>query len=211
VSDIDPTRSGALTWHDEADVLGVRVRAFFFDPDEVDAQEDFVAHQLPVFRRARPQLEHAQTERGRYAVAELAAQPDAVLRHGNGLICLSYKLGDGRLHDRHDWRRQFRVDAMLQCIAHAMAVAGQCQRPTAAMMRCRNVLYQLAPSPPVLEMLATNIAAARQYWNEPSQVSPAQLASFCEPRLRSLPGLREAAGGNAGAGDLGSDELRSAA
>jgi len=76
------------------DVLGVRVRAFFFDPAEVDACSDFAARQLPAFRRARPQLLLAEGERGRYTVAELSASPDAVLAHGNGLICLSYKAGD---------------------------------------------------------------------------------------------------------------------
>jgi len=84
------------------------------------------------------------------------------------------------------------VDVMLQCIAEAMAVAGQCQQPTAALWRGANVLCQFDPGPPVLECLATHIGAARHYWNEPQQISPAQLASFCEPRLRALPGLAAA-------------------
>jgi hypothetical protein len=78
---------------------------------------------------------------------------------------------------------------MLQCIASAMAVAGQRQQPTAALWRGANLLCQFDPSPPVLECLATHIGAARHYWREALQVSPAQLASFCEPRLRALPGL----------------------
>ena len=41
-------------------------------------------------------------------------------------------------------------------------------------------------------LLATHIGAARVYWREPAVVSPAQLAAFCEPRLRVLPGLMAA-------------------
>ena len=43
---IHPAAPAPLPWHDEADVLGVRVRVFFFDPTEVDARSDFVARQL---------------------------------------------------------------------------------------------------------------------------------------------------------------------
>ena len=78
---------------------------------------------------------------------------------------------------------------MLQCVAAAMAVAGERQQPTAALWRGANLLCPFDPGPPVLECLATHIGAARRYWREATQVSPAQLASFCEPRLRLLPGL----------------------
>ena len=40
--------------------------------------------------------------------------------------------------------------------------------------------------------LATHIGAARHYWNDATWITPAQLASFCEPRLRALPGLATA-------------------
>ena len=36
---------------------------------------------------------------------------------------------------------------------------------------------------------ATEIAAARRYWNEKTEVNALQLANFCEPRLRAMPGL----------------------
>ena len=78
---------------------------------------------------------------------------------------------------------------MLQCLASAMAVAGQRQQATAALWRGANALCQFDPNGPVLECLATHIAAARQYWQEPQFITPAQLATFCEPRLRMLPGL----------------------
>ena len=183
------TPAGPLRWHDEADVLGVRVHAFFFDPAEVDARPDFVGRQLPILQGSAARLLAPEGQRDSYRVSGLLAQPDAVLAHGNGLLCLSYKGGDGRLLAPALWRAQWRVDVMLQCIASAMAVAGQRQQPTAALWRGANVLCQFDPGPAVLECLATHIAAAQQYWNGAPQVSPAQLASFCEPRLRLLPGV----------------------
>lgn len=181
-----------LPWHDEADLLGVRVRAFFFEPAEIDARPDFVARQIPILQGSAARLLAPEGRRDTYLVSGLRAQPDAVLAHGNGLLCLSYKGGDGRLLDPQHWRGQWRVDVMLQCIAAAMAVAGQRRQPTAALWRGANLLCQFDPSPPVLECLATHIGAAQHYWNNAPQVSPAQLASFCEPRLRMLPGLAAA-------------------
>ena len=191
-----------LDWHDQAELLGVRIRTFFFDPQAVSGQAEFVARQLPNFpnlanlpdrphlpQTPPPRLLVPEGQRASYRVPGLLAQPDAVLAHGNGLLCLTYKGGDGRLHAPDTWRRQWRVDVMLQCLAAGMAVAGQRQQTTAVLWRGANLLCQFDPSPAVLECLATHIGAARHYWNEPLQVSPAQLASFCEPRLRAMPGL----------------------
>ena len=178
-----------LPWHDEADVLGVRVRAYFFDPAEVDARSDFASRQLPILRHGTARLLAPEGQRRSYRAGGLLAQPDAVLAHGDGLLCLAYKGSDGRLMDPAQWRAQWRVDVMLQCIASAMAVAGQCQQPTAALWRGTNVLCQFDPGVAALECLATHIGAARHYWRELQSVSPAQLAAFCEPRLRALPGL----------------------
>lgn len=181
--------TAALPWHDEADLLGVRVRVYFFEPAEVDARADFMARQLPILPASTARLLSPEGQRSTYSISGLQAQPDAVLAHGNGLLCLGYKGGDGRWLDPAHWRGQWRVDVMLQTIASAMAVAGQCQQPTAALWRGTNVLCQFDPGSPVLECLATHIGAARHYWREPVAVNPAQLASFCEPRLRVLPGL----------------------
>lgn len=191
----------ALDWHDQAELLGVRIRAFFFDPQAVNARADFVGRQLPNLPDMPnlPNLPNLPTpvtrllapegQRASYRVPGLLAQPDAVLAHGNGLLCLTYKGGDGRLHAPDTWQRQWRVDVMLQCLATGMAVAGQCQQVTAVLWRGANLLCQFDPSPTVLECLASQIGAARHYWREPQQVSPAQLASFCEPKLRAMPGL----------------------
>lgn len=181
--------TGDLPWTEQADVLGVRIRAYFFDPAEVDARADFTARQLPILPTSSARLLAPEGHRASYRAAGLQAYPDAVLAHGNGLLCLTYRGDDGRWFEPGQWQRLWRADLMLQCLAAAMAVAGQTQQPTAALWRGSNLLCQFDPSPAVLECLANNISAAQLYWHEPQQVSPAQLASFCEPKLRVLPGL----------------------
>jgi len=190
----DTGTAGPLPWHDEADLLGVRVRVHFFDPAAADAETDFVARQLPILRGCGARLLAPEGQRQPWRAGDLLALPDAVLAHGDGLLCLSYRGGDGRLHQPAQWRGQWRVDVMLQCIATAMAVAGQAQKPTAALWRGTNLLCQFDPGVAVLECLATHVSAARHYWREAQTISPAQLAAFCEPRLRALPGLASSAG-----------------
>jgi hypothetical protein len=170
------------------------VRVHFFDPAEADAAPDFVGRQLPLLRGSGARLLTPEGQRQPHQAGGLLAHPDAVLAHGDGLLCLSYRGGDGRLVPPGHWRAQWRVDVMLQSIACAMAVAGHCQKPTAALWRGTNVLCQFDPGVAVLECLATHISAARHYWREAHTVSPAQLAAFCEPRLRALPGLAASAG-----------------
>ena len=178
----------ALAWHEEADLLGVRVRIFFFDPAEVDARSSFVDRQLPLLQGLNLRPLAPDGQRISYSAGALRAQPDAVLVHGNGLLCLSHKGNDGRFLAPARWQQHWRVNTMMQSIACAMAVAGDRQLPVAALWRGTNVLCQFDPSPPVLECLASHIGAACDYWREPDVISPAQLASFCESRLRQLPG-----------------------
>ncbi len=178
-----------LNWHDQAQILGVRVRVHLFDPAETDARADPVARLLPVFGGALPRRDDDPGQRSLFAVGALSARPDAVFAHGDGLICLM--LGDTRLRDRDNWRALFRIDAMLKTLAAAMAVAGQRQLPVAALLRDRGALYQFDPASAVLECLATHIGDACRHWGAP--VSADQLASFCEPRLRSMPGVRDIA------------------
>lgn len=182
-----------LDWHQEADLLGVRVRAYFFDPTDVDARPDFVGRQLPILQGSGARLLAAEGQRETYQAGVLVAQPDAVLAHGDGLLCLTYRGVDGRLWQPETWRQQWRGDLMLQCLAQAMAVAGQRQQPTAALWRGTNLLCQMDPGPLVLDCLASHLGAACRYWNNAAQISPDQLASFCEPRLTAMPGRAAAA------------------
>ena len=175
-----------LNWHEQADVLGVRVRVYFFNPAEVDARTARLDRHLPILAGSGAHVLGTEGQRDCYRVPGLMAQPDAVYQHGNGLLCLSQRGADGRLHRPGHWLRHWRADLMLQSLAAAMAVAGQTQKPTAALWRGANVLCQFDPSPLVLDGLASQIDAARRYWNEPDYLIPAQLASFCEPRLRAV-------------------------
>ena len=68
-----------------------------------------------------------------------------------------------------------------------MAVAGHSQRPTAALLRCHNAIYQLDPTPAALECVATSLGPALAYCGGQGPLSVQQLAAYCEPRLRALP------------------------
>ena len=192
----------ALPWHEEADLRGVRVRVHFFDPAEADTAPDYVSRQMPILAGSSARLVAPEGQRLSYRAGSLLAQPDAVLVHGDGLLSLTSNAGGSRLVERGLWHLHWRVDVMLQCIATAMAVAGHTQRSTAALWRGSNLLAQFDPGVAVLECLATNVSAARHYWRELQIVSPAQLAAFCEPRLRALPGLAASAPSAARAGEL---------
>ena len=189
------TTPQTLHWHADAVLLGVRMHAHFFDPEQVNLRATFVERFLPVFRQARPRLLGDGTQRLNYIAGDLCAQPDAVLEHGNGLLCLTYRHTERLQVDRASWATQIRVDAMLQSIASAVSVAGARQLPTAALLRIGNALLLFSPSPPVLECLASNIASARRYWNTANAVTASQLAGYCEPLLRRLPGIGEALAG----------------
>jgi hypothetical protein len=183
-----PTAAMPLRWDDATELLGVHVRAHFFDPAEVDLRETLVERRLPVFERARPRL--LGDEERVYAVGDLWAQPHAVYEHGFGLLCLTHRHTLRLLVDPDRWKTQLRVDTVLQSVAVAMAVAGVRQLPTAPLLRLGNALLLVAPGPPVLECLASSVSAARRHWKASRGVSAAQLASFCEPLLRELPGVR---------------------
>lgn len=199
----DGSTGACLPWHDDGELLGVHVRVFFFDPSEVDARSDAVARLLPVLvaggqpaQAPTPLFEAGQRPTCR--AGGLVAQPDGLWRHGEGLLCLMHKAeragesgNDARRHDPMNWRQQLRADTLLQAIATAMTVAGESQRPTLALWRGANALYQFDPGSAALECMASLVGAAAHYWNAPGGVTPAQLASFCEPRLRALPGLSE--------------------
>lgn len=193
----------ALPWQAQAQVLGVHVLVYFFDPLQVDAGPDYTDRQLPVLAHApgakQPRLLTSSSQPSRYAVGALQAWPDAVFGHGQGLLCLvsgrghsaRHRAGGGQgplaplgpLDPRH-WRAQLQPDLVLRCVATAMAVSGQTGQVTAALWRGRNVQCQFDPTPAVLKCLADHIDAARRYWNEPEAVDAAQLASFCVPLMQ---------------------------
>ncbi len=182
-----------VIWHDDARLLGVRVSAFFFDAAEINAKVSFVERCLPMFKQALPRKLGQDDQRESYRSGDLWAQPDAVLEHGNGLLCLTHRHTERQWLDQTHWPGQVRIDGMLHTVAAAMAVAGARQQPVVALLRLGNAVLQFAPSPPVLECLATSISDARRYWNAPQFVTAAQLGTFCESRLRALPGMAASA------------------
>lgn len=186
-----------LPWHDHASLLGIGVRVYFFDPDTVAAQADAALRAVPILAAAagapageRPAL-LAGGDAGPVQVraGRLQAQADLVLRHGDGLISVLTARGhDQRWHEPAYWLARLPADRVLQAVATAMAVAGQHQRPTAAVWRAPNALYQFDASLSVLEFLAGELPAAARWWQADGPVSAVQLASFCEPRLRAMLG-----------------------
>lgn len=189
--------SSALEWHDDQVINGIRVRAYFFDGDAVEKIEDNAKRVLPVLKQARPVLLATEDDKKNYVYGELIAQPDSVYSHGNGLIALEYKWKNRQIHDPNRWTKQLHTNSMLQCIAAAMAVAGNLGKPTVPMMRFHNANYLLSPRKEVIEILSTQTTAAREYWASQSEsrsgtlerrvdrrVNATQLAEFCEPRIK---------------------------
>lgn len=180
----------SLAWHDQALLLGVEVHVFFFDAERIVAAASFAGRSLPIFDHAFPRLVGAEDQRPIYSAGDLWAQPDAVFEHGEGLLCLGWRHSAKTFVERERWKADLRADAMLQSIATAMVVAGSRQAPTAALLRLGNALLLYSPGPQVLECLATSVDAARRYWSAAKGVSAVQLARYCEPVLRALPGVR---------------------
>lgn len=174
-----------LDWHDDALICGIRVRAHFFDPAQVDARADFTQRNLPMLRQARPRLLASEGDGRRFAQGELCAVPDAVLAHGAGLICLEYKSESGRGHERERgrWKRQLKLRSALQCLAGAMAVSAELRLPAAAVLRCHNVAYLLDPQQPLVDLLAASVGGARAYFGEARYANASQLAAYCEARV----------------------------
>ncbi|MFM2402590.1 MAG: hypothetical protein RL223_470 [Pseudomonadota bacterium] len=213
----EPPGPGELRWHDEVEWLGLRVRAWFFDPRRLPAQLAWAQAQRE--RTGQP-LAPAQLERlvqllpcladwpvqplglpGERSVCHagaLQARPELLLRIGDGrrsgLLCLGNRGPEAtRPVPTDSWFRELDLQAMLQAVAVAMAASGEYQLPAVALWRGPNVVYQVDPGSVVLAQLAAQIGPACHYWGELRSLSPAQLASFCEPRLRSLPALKYAA------------------
>lgn len=206
----EPADPGGLRWHDEALLGGLRVRAYFVDPHHASADVDARHALATLFGDAAPRLLAPAREGGGYRVGDLHAEPDAVFEHGNGVICLWLAAGERLLPPREQWAQQLRLATVVQALIAAMAVAGQTQRPTVALLRTADALYQVDPSPAALECLASHIGAAQRDAGLAGPIGPLQLAAFCVPRLCALP-QPLAAGAPAGQCDSGfSDTVPSA-
>ena len=181
-----------LVWHDQREVYGFTVKAFFFDGDAAELETDFVRRMFPVFKTARPRLIVTEGERRNFRVSTVVAQPDAVLEHGQGLLALEYKPQDRRNHRRDRWSEDIPVPGMLQCLVAAIAVSSELDKPTLPLLRCHNVLYLLKPCPGVLNKALKLFASAPDYWEDYPDVRSSRIARYFEPWLRDkFPNISE--------------------
>jgi hypothetical protein len=182
-----------LRWHDTRSVFGFTVSCHFFDPVAADAQPDFVRRMLPVFERGRPEVWVMDSEARDFRAGALIARPDAVLRHGTGLLCLEYKTQSGRSHTPERWHREIPTTGMLQCLAASVTVAVETQRAVAPVLRCHNALYLLRPQPEVLSFVLRHAESAAAYWNPGDRlVAAGKLAGYCDAWLRDTFRFNEA-------------------
>jgi hypothetical protein len=183
----------ALNWHDTRSVFGFSVSCHFFDPVAANMQSDFVRRMLPVFQRGRPEVWVKDSDGRDFRAGSLIARPDAVLRHGAGLLCLEYKTQSGRSHTPERWHREIPTTGMLQCLAASIAVATETQRAVAPVLGCHNALYLLRPLPQVVDFLLSSAERAAAYWNPRDRlVAAARLARYCDPWLRETFRFNEA-------------------
>jgi hypothetical protein len=197
-----------LTWTDRRAVHGCDISARFFYPDEVDRETDFTRRMLPVFKAARPALLYSEQDHKNFVAHPLIAQPDAVLRHGQGLLSLEYKSQSRRSHRPEQWQRDIPCSGVLQTLAAAMAVAMESGKTVAPLLRCHNVIYFLRPHPELVTRLMTGATEAKAYWGEDRYVSASQLAAYCEPWVRARFGQKdEAQVASSEAGRLRHDEM----
>ena len=180
-----------LTWTDRKVVHGCDISAAFFDPDLADREKDFTRRMLPVFKTARPTLLFSEQDRKNFVADPLIAQPDAVLRHGSGLLSLEFKSQSRRSHRPDQWQRDVPCSGVLQTVAAAMAVAAVSGKAVAPLLRCHNAIYFLRPHPELIERLTGSTAEAKTYWDEDRYVSASQLAAYCEPWVRSRFALKD--------------------
>jgi hypothetical protein len=174
-----------LTWTDRKVVHGCDISAAFFDPDLADREDDFTRRMLPVFKTARPTLLFSEQDHKNFVADPLIAQPDAVLRHGSGLLSLEFKSQSRRSHRPEQWQRDIPCNGVLQAVAAAMAVAAVSGKTVAPILRCHNAIYFLRPRPELVERLIGSAAEAKTYWEEDRYVSASQLAAYCEPWVRA--------------------------
>lgn len=175
-----------LQWHDQDVINGIQVKAYFFDGDAAEGETNFVRRVLPMLAEApvQPVLLATEEDRKNFFFGQFVAQPDAVLTHGAGLICLEYKSGGGRDHARQNWRFKIKLVAMLQGIIASYVVAQTQRKVTACVLRYHNVAYLLTPSEALINLLVSLAPQAMAYYEDRRCVAAAQLASFALERVK---------------------------
>lgn len=177
-----------LKFDDHAVIHGVQVKAIFFDGDAARSEQDLVRRVLPPLTAAPtpPTVLVTEEDRKNFYCGLLVAQPDTVLAHGRGLICVEYKFVGYRNHTRSNWRNEIRLPDMLQNIVSSYVVAQSERKVTACVLRYHNVLYLLTPGADVVQRLLDMAPLAMTYYAETRRVAAAQLAKFSSARIQEL-------------------------
>lgn len=181
-----------LIWTDRAPVHGCDVSCWFFDPDVANGQVDFVRRNLPVFKSGRPTVLFSEQDRRNFAAGPLIAQPDAVLRHGLGLLCLEYKSQSGRLHRQDRWQRDIPCKSLLQVVAASIAVSVEMGKTVAPVLRCHNALYFIRPTAELIAQMWGALESAPAYWRKGPRVRSSDLAAYLEPWVLDHFAVRDA-------------------
>lgn len=172
-------------WQDQATIHGVAVKVCFFEAAAVE-KAALPRRLLPFLRDALPRVLFTEGDRRNVRYGELVAQPDAVLEHGNGLVCVEYKSFGQRPHSPEGWQREVRLKDMLQCLLAGYAVAQHYRTLTGCILRYHNACYQLCPPPSVIDEMLNLLPMAKNYYREAQAVSASQLAQFSVERIRTL-------------------------
>lgn len=173
----------SIAWHDRDRLYGIDVRAFFFEARTVNQETDLARRVLPFFTTVRPKTLFTEEDRMTFKVGQIAAQPDVVFEHGNGLICVEFKSIGGRLHRQEEWRQSIRLKDMLQCLIGGYVAAQHYKQVTACVLRYNNVCYLMTPEPRVMHLLLDMIPMAMGYYGEDRYIASAKLAGFAVDRI----------------------------
>ena len=177
-----------ITWHDEATIHGIQVKAFFFDGKSAQEETDIHRRALPMLVDApvKPVLVATESDRRNFHFENLVAQPDTVFSHGSGLICVEYKFVGYRDHSRQRWKREIRLVDMLQNIVASYVVAQELKKVTACVLRYHNVAYLLTPQPALIAELRRLAPLGMTYIGDRKRIAARQLADFAETRIEKL-------------------------
>lgn len=175
-----------LNWNDKDTLYGIDVKAIFFDGDKARAETDMVRRVIPFLEPAKPKPLFTETDRKNFFTEHIAAQPDVVFEHKNGLISIEYKHVNFKPHHPPRWREEIRLLDMLQCVIAAFVVAQNFKKPTACVLRYHNVAYFLSPKPQLLKEIFALVRQAKDYHQQGRYVATKDLASFVEDKVKKL-------------------------
>src|ERR1019366_6750636 len=171
-------------WHDQAVLYGVQVKAFFFDADAAQIEQNLARRNLPFLGLAPLKTMFTEPDRQDFYYGQLVARPDAVFEHGNGLIVVDIRHAGCQPHTREQWQREIKLKDILQCLIAGYTVAQNYQKLTGCVLRYPNVCYLPTPDAGMIGTMLDLIPLAKQYYKVDRRISAAQIALFAVDRVR---------------------------